>query len=431
MRRLTLAASLALAPVTAWAQDGPLDIADRGDTAWLLGAALTGLLALPGLALFQAGRVQHRNALSMLIQCGAIFASTSVLWVITGYTLAFGSVTNGWLGAGNAWMLMVIGNLRYGTSVPESVFVLFEMIFAMVGPALIAGAVAERARFGWIVTFTSLWSLVVISPITHWIRGGGWLSQGPGAIDWAGGLTVHLSAGVSGLVLAVMLGARKGSLRTWDAAVNAPALGFTGAALLWLGWLGLSGGRAFAAGDDAAAAMIAMHVGVASSALTWIAMERMTRGRATLTGFGYGVMAGIATLAPAAGYVSPGAALLLGIMGAMTSSLAWQLLRSKLPVDDVMGVFAINAIGSAMGAILLSAAASKTLGGVGYVDGRDALDQLAAQGIGVLVVALWSIAATVILALMVSLAFPMRVSEDAEREGLDLSSHGEKAWYFD
>ncbi|MGF7152999.1 ammonium transporter [Novosphingobium gossypii] len=429
--RLTVALVMALAPVAAEAQDGRLDLADGGDTAWLLGATLMAMLALPGLALFQSARVRQRNALSMLLQCCAIFANASVLWVVVGYTLAFGNVGNGWLGQGNAWMLIALGNVRDGTGVPESAFVLFEMVFAMFAPALIAGAAAERARFGWIVLFASLWSLVVLAPVMHWARGGGWLAQGVGTLDWSGGIMVHLSAGVSGLVVAVMLGPRKGIARGQGVVPHAPALGFGGTALLWIGWLGLSGGSALAASDDAAAAMIAMHVGVAGAALAWLAIERMTSGRPTLTGFGNGVMAGIAMLAPAAGYVSPGTALLLGLMGGVTCNLAWQFVRAKLPIDDALSVFAINGIGGALGAMLLAAAVSQTLGGVGYAEGMNPVAQLVAQSIGVVIVTMWSLVATVILALMASLAFPMRVSEDAEREGLDLASHGEKAWNFD
>ncbi|MFT4056043.1 MAG: ammonium transporter [Novosphingobium sp.] len=429
--RLLLPAALAvLGPTAAFAQDGRLDVADGGDTAWLLAASVLALLVLPGAALFYAGQVRAKNALSILIQCGAIFAAACTLWVMVAYTLAFGDVAGGWLGKGNAWMLIALGNVRTGTAVPESTYALFQMVFAALAPTLIVGACAERARFGWIVAFAALWSLVVYAPVAHWVWGGGWLAQGVGTLDWAGGIVVNVTAGVSALVIAVMLGRRKGVVQGMTAP-HAPALSIAGAALLWVGWLALSGGSAVAANDDAAAAIIAMHVGAAAAAMAWLLVERLTLGKPTAIGFASGAVAGLATLAPAAGFVSPGAAVLMGVMGGVTCHFAMWLVRRKLLIDDALGVFAAQGVGGIVGALLLAAFLSEGLGGVGYGEGMNPVAQLAAQGIGVLVVTVWSLVGTVILALMASLAFPMRVSEDAEREGLDSATHGERAWNFD
>jgi Amt family ammonium transporter len=420
----------ALAPTAAFAQDGRLDVADSGDTAWLLGAAVLALLVLPGLALFHAGRVRRKNAGSVLLQCGAIFAAVSVLWVVVGYTLAFGNVAGGWLGQGNAWMLMSLGNVRAGTTVPESGYALLQMVFAVLAAMVMTGAWAERARFGWAVAFAGLWSLVVYAPVAHWIWGGGWLAAGVGTLDWAGGITVDVTAGTSALVVAVMLGRRKG-VAPGTTSPHAPALAIAGAVLLWIGTLALIGGSAIAANDDAAAAIIAAHVAAGAAALTWLLLERLTGGKPGATGFATGAVAGLATVSSAAGFVSPGAAVLFGVAGALVAYFAMRLLRRKLMIDDALGVFAVHGMSGAVGALLLAPFLAERLGGVGYAPGMNAIAQVVAQGVGLAVVIVWSAVASVILALMVSLLFPMRVSEDAEREGLDAASHGERAWDLD
>ncbi|WP_404481320.1 ammonium transporter [Novosphingobium sp. BL-52-GroH] len=429
-RLLPIAAALALLPGAALAQDGRIDVADGGDTAWLLASCALAMLALPGLALFHAGRVRRKNVLSVMVQCGAIFALASILWIVVGYTLGFGEVGGGWLGKGNAWMLIDLGNVRQGTAVPESVFALFQLVFAALAPALMAGAWAERARLGWVVVFGGLWSLVVYAPVAHWVWGGGWLAESVGTLDWAGGIVVQTSAGVTALVIAIMLGRRKG-VPLGHVIPHSPALTIAGAALLWIGWLGLSGGSALAANDDAAAAILAMHVSAASAALAWLLVERVTAGKPTAVGFATGAIAGIATVSPAAGYISPGAAILFGVAGALACYFAMELVRRKLKVDDALGIFAVNGVGGMLGSLLLAPFLSQGLGGIGYGEGMNPIAQLVAQAAGLAVVAVWAAVGSVILALMASLAFPMRVSEDAERDGLDAASLGERAWDFD
>lgn len=434
-RLLPFAAMIAaLLPASALAQDGRINVAEAGDTAWLLAVSVVALLALPGLALFHGGRVRRKNVVSVLAQIGAIFALVSILWIIVGYTLGFGDVGSGWLGTGNAWMLINLGNVRIGTGVPESAFALFQMAFAALAPALMAGAWAERARFGWAVLFAGLWSLVVYAPIAHWIWGGGWLAQGVGTLDWAGGIVVHTSAGVSALVVAVMLGRRKGALTgppAGRAAAHSPALTIGGAALLWIAALALSGGSALTASDDAATAIITAHIAAAGAALTWLLIERIALGKPSGTGFAIGAVAGIAAVSPAAGYISPGAAILFGIGGAGAAYFAMQFVRRTLKVDDSLGVFAVHGVSGMLGSLLLAIFLSQRLGGVGYGEDMNPIAQVVAQAIGLAVVTVWSVVGTVILALMASLAFPMRVSEDAEREGLDTATHGERAWDFD
>ncbi|WP_067732084.1 ammonium transporter [Novosphingobium naphthalenivorans] len=435
-RLLPLAAALALLPGallpgTAFAQDGRIDVTNSGDTAWLLASsAFVMLMAMPGLSLFYGGLVRTKNFLSVLIQCGAVAAVASVLWIVVGYTVSFGDVTNGWLGSGNAWMLITLGNVRESTSVPESAFALFQMTFAAITPALMVGAWVDRARFGWVVAFSALWSLVVYAPVTHWIWGGGWLSTSVGTLDWAGGIVIHTTAGVSALVVAVMLGKRKGFPQTLMLP-HSPALTMAGAGLLWVGWFGFNGGSALHANDDAAAAIIATHVAAATAALVWLLVERIVVGKPTGVGFATGAIAGLATVTPAAGYISPGAAILFGAMGAVVCFFAIQLVKQKLEIDDSLDVFAVHGVGGMLGSVLLGLFLSQSLGGVGYDDGMTMMTQTAAQIIGVGVTIIWSVIMTVILALMASLVFPMRVSEDAEREGLDITSHGERAWEFD
>ena len=388
------------------------------------------LMAMPGLSLFYGGLVRTKNFLSVLVQCGAIAAVASLVWIVVGYTLSFGSVTNGWLGGGNAWMLISLGNVRESTTVPESAFVLFQMTFAAITPALMAGAWVDRARFGWVITFCALWSLVVYAPVTHWIWGGGWLSAGVGTLDWAGGIVIHTTAGVSALVIAVMLGKRKGYPQTLMLP-HSPALTMAGAALLWVGWFGFNGGSALQANDDAAAAIIATHAAAATAAMVWLLVERIMVGKPTSVGFATGAIAGLATVTPAAGFISPGAAILFGAAGAVVCYFAIQLVKQKLQIDDSLDVFAVHGVGGMLGSVMLGLFMAESLGGVGYADGMNMIAQTFAQLIGVGIAIIWSVIASVILALMASMVFPMRVSEDAEREGLDITIHGERAWEFD
>lgn len=428
---LALAAAAAATPVAAFAQDAAVDVADTGDTAWILiSSALVLMMTMPGLTLFYGGLVRAKNFLAVLVQVGAIAAVASLLWVICGYTMAFGQVTNGWLGAGNAWMLIDLGNVREGLTIPESSFALFQMTFAAITPALMAGAWVDRARFGWVVGFAALWGLLVYAPVAHWVWGGGWLSTAMGTLDFAGGIVVHTTAGVSALVVAALLGKRQGFPRTLMLP-HAPSLTMAGAALLWVGWFGFNGGSALAANDDAASAIINTHVGACTAALVWLLIERFTVGKPTSVGFATGAVAGLATVTPAAGFISPGGAILIGVAAASVCYPMIQVVKARLKIDDSLDVFAVHGVGGMIGSILLAVFMAPGFGGTGYAEGTTMVSQLAAQFVGVGVVAIWSAVASALIAVLVSLVMPMRVSEDDEREGLDLASHGERAWEFD
>ncbi len=430
---LGLAATSILAPVAALAQDAVEEgVLNSGDTAWILvSSALVLLMCMPGLTLFYGGLMRAKNFLSVMIQVGAIAAVASVLWVVCGYTLAFGDATNGWLGAGNFWMLLGTENLLRGTyPISERTFALFQMTFAAITPALMAGAWIDRARFGWVLGFCALWGLIVYAPVAHWLWGDGWLYSSIGTKDFAGGIVVHTTAGVSALVVALLVGKRQGFPKTLMLP-HSPSLTMAGAALLWVGWFGFNGGSALAANDSAASAIINTHLGASVAALVWILIERFKVGKPTSVGFATGAIAGLATVTPAAGFISPGGAILLGAIAAAVCFPMIQVVKRRLEIDDSLDVFAVHGIGGMTGSILLAVLMSESFGGAGYDEGVTMVNQLAAQLVGVGVVAIWSAVASAVIALGVSLILPMRVSEDDEREGLDLSSHGERAWELD
>lgn len=434
MRNLAgmMASAVLLAASPAAAQDLATGVIDSGNTAWLLTAsALILMMSMPGLALFYGGLVRAKNFLSVLVQVGAVAAAASTLWVVVGYSLAFGDLTNGWLGAGNAWMLIGTEQLLHGElDISERTFALFQLTFAAITPALMVGAWVDRARFGWVIAFCSLWSLVVYAPVAHWIWGQGWLATTIGTLDFAGGIVVHTTAGVSALVAAMLIGRRTGWPRTLMLP-HSPALTMVGAGLLWVGWFGFNGGSALAASDDAASAIINSHLSASVAALVWLLIERLTVGKATSVGFATGAIAGLATVTPAAGFISPGAAMLMGAIAAVVCYPMIQLVKRRLQIDDSLDVFAVHGVGGIIGSLLLAVFLSPALGGSGYAEGTGMVTQLAAQAVGVGVVAIYSAIASAVLAVLISLVLPMRVSEDAEREGLDISSHGERAWELD
>ncbi|MBB3032775.1 ammonium transporter [Alteriqipengyuania lutimaris] len=408
---------------------GALVTNNTGDTAWVLAAsALVLMMTLPGLVLLYGGLVRSKNVLSVALQTGAVASIVSVLWIVVGYTLAFGDVGNGWFGNGRAWMLIELTNLRGGTTVPESTFVLFQMTFAMIAPALMIGAWVDRARFSWVVIFCALWSVAVYAPVAHWIWGGGWLASSFGTADFAGGLVVHTTAGVSALVVAVMMGRRRG-FPDKPLIPHAPALTMVGAALLWVGWFGLTGGSAMAATDDASSAIINTHVAASVAALVWLLIERINFGKPTAIGWATGAVAGLATITPAAGYISPGAAILFGALAAVVCHFAVLQVR-RWGIDDSLDVFAVHGVGGILGSLLLGLFMSSALGGTGYPEGVTPAGQLGAQALGVAAVALWSAVLTGILALAINIFSPMRVKKKHEMEGLDISSHGERGWHF-
>ncbi|HSG33726.1 MAG TPA: ammonium transporter [Sphingomonadaceae bacterium] len=435
-RKAIAAIGAATFPTAALAQDELAQVAaDSGDTSWILvSAALVLLMTLPGLSLFYGGLVRAKNFLSVTLQCAAIAGVASLLWIVLGYSLAFGTVGNGLLGGTNAWFLGNLDAVRDGLSIPESTFALFQMTFAAITPALMVGAWVDRARFGWVLGFCALWGLVVYAPVAHWVWGGGWLA-GFGVLDFAGGIVVHTTAGLSALVIALMLGKRDGFPKTLMLP-HAPGLTMIGAMLLWVGWFGFNGGSALTASHGASSAILNTHAAASAAALVWILVERLTVGKPTSVGFATGAIAGLATVTPAAGFISPAAAILFGIAAGTVCFGAIQLVKQKLTIDDSLDVFAVHGIGGMLGSMMLAVflSGNSMLGifaGAGYAEGMNMVGMIGAQALGVISVAVWSLVATAALAFLVSKVFPMRVSEDEEREGLDITSHGERGWEFD
>lgn len=424
------AAGLTL-PCAVQAQEVVEVVENSGDTAWILiSSALVLLMTLPGLGLFYGGLVRSKNFLSVFLQVGAIAAVGSTLWIVVGYTLAFGDDSfGGWLGGGQHWMLYNLAAVYPAIAIPESTFALFQMTFAAITPALMVGAWVDRARFSWVILFCAIWGLLVYAPVAHWVWGGGWLAS-MGVLDFAGGLVVHTTAGASALVIAVLLGKRQGFPRS-ALLPHAPGMTMLGAVLLWVGWFGFNGGSALAATASASNAILNTHVAACVAALVWIGIERISFGKPTTVGFATGAVAGLATITPAAGFVSPGAAMLIGVVAALVCYYAIQLVKQKLTIDDSLDVFAVHGVGGMIGSVMLGLFMSADLGGSGYAEGMSMASMLGVQALAVAVIAVFSAVVSALIAVAINLFVPMRVSEEDEVMGLDISSHGERAWEFD
>ncbi len=400
---------------------------DSGDTAWILtSTALVLLMTLPGLALFYAGLVQAKNVLSVLMHCITIACLASVVWVICGYSLAF-EAGNAVIGGLSKLMLAGVerAGVFDGTGLPETVFIMFQMTFAIITPALIVGAFVERIRFGAMMAFSVAWLLLVYVPVTHWVWGGGWLAEW-GVMDYAGGIVVHVTAGVSALVIAAMLGARDG-FPTGVRPPHAPWMVMVGASLLWVGWFGFNAGSALGAGADAGMAMLVTHLSAAVASLTWLVIETVKYGKPSLVGFVTGTIAGLATVTPASGFVGPLGGILLGLAGGFLCYVAVDLVKHRLKIDDSLDVLAVHGVGGATGTLLVAFLAALP-GGTGVnVDGG-AFSQLVVQFSGVAVTAAWSVLATFVIVKVIALTIGLRVERDDEIEGLDFTAHGEKAY---
>ncbi len=402
---------------------------DSGDTAFIIiASALVLFMTLPGLALFYGGLVRSKNFLSVLMQCFAIAALVSLLWLFGGYSLAFAAGTP-WIGDLSGIGLSGMDGVRSGLTIPENIFALYQMMFAIITPALVIGAFPERVRFGWVMLFSAAWLLLVYIPSAHWIWGGGWMA-GLGVLDFAGGIVVHTTAGISALVIALMIGRRRGFPQTMIPP-HSPAMTMIGAGMLWVGWFGFNGGSALAAGAAAGNALLSTHLAASAAALAWALLERIKIGKPTSVGLVTGAVAGLATVTPAAGYISPIGGVVCGVVGAAICFYAVLAVKQRWKVDDSLDVFAVHGVGGMTGSLLLAPLATTALGGVGLAEGRTVIDQLGAQALGVGVTAIWSAIATVIIAKAAALIVPMRVDAEAEHDGLDLSSHGERAYEFD
>ena len=406
--------------------------ADTGDTAWMLTAtALVLFMTLPGLALFYGGLVQGKNVLSVLMQCLALACLMSLVWVAVGYSIAFGDGNGAADGSGALWGGLsnaFLGNLTTGSlegTIPESVFVMFQMTFAIITPALIVGAYVERVNFAAVLLFSALWLVLVYAPVCHWVWGGGWLAD-RGVADFAGGLVVHATAGISSLVFVMMMGKRTGFPTEMRPPHN-PAFVMLGASMLWVGWFGFNAGSALGANAGAGQAMLVTHVSAATASLVWMAVEWIKFGKPTLIGTATGTIAGLATITPAAGSVGPLAAIIIGTLAALVCYFAITLIRNKMKIDDSLDVFAVHGVGGILGTLLIPflAGLGPMAPGLGEVSIGS---QFTAQITGVVAVCAWSAIASVIILFGVKLITPLRVSADAEEIGLDTASHGESAF---
>ncbi len=417
--RASIASALPfIAALPAYAQDAPAISA--GDTAWILTAtALVLFMSLPGLALFYGGLVRAKNVLSVLMKVYGIAAVASIVWVVAGYSIAFGGANGWWGGLGNLFLGDLKRDAVSGT-IPESTFLAFQMTFAIITPGLIVGAFVERVKFLPVMLFTVAWLLCVYAPVTHWIWAeGGWLFE-KGLVDFAGGLVVHATAGVSALVYVAMLGKRKG-FPDEPAIPHRPAFVMIGASMLWVGWFGFNGGSALGANNGAGMALLVTHIAAAMGTLSWMVIEYITNRKATLVGAATGTIAGLATVTPAAGVLGPQGAMIIGLLGGVLCYLAVILVRVKWKFDDSLDVFAVHGVGGILGILTLPLLSHAALGGTGEGDFMVQLTGLAA------VVAISVIGSVIILAILKAI-FGLRVTEDQEREGLDYSLHGESAY---
>ena len=401
---------------------------DSGDGAWLLtSTALVLFMTIPGLALFYGGLVRSKNALSVLMQCFTLTCVTSLLWVFAGYGLAFGNggAWNDYIGGGNVMLSEVTREAMSGT-IPETVFVMFQMTFAIITPALIVGGFAERMKFSAILVFSCLWMFLVYVPVCHWVWGGGWLSQ-LGLLDFAGGTVVHINAGVAAIVAAVILGKRKGFPESPMPPHNL-TMTVTGASMLWVGWFGFNAGSAVAANNDAGMAMLATHISAAAGSLAWMAIEWMKHGKPSVLGIVTGMVAGLGTITPASGFVGPLGALCIGISAGIVYYYSTQYIKRSLRIDDSLDVFPVHGVGGILGTILAAVFVSEKLGGSGYAEGVDMLTQLSIQLVGVAATIVWCGVMTLIVLKITRSLTGLRVSEDTETAGLDLSEHDERGY---
>lgn len=426
MTKLGLALSLLLCPALALAESS----FNGADTAWILTAtALVLFMTIPGLSLFYAGLTRSKNVLSILMQCFSLTCLMSVLWYVVGYSLAFGE-GNAWIGdLDNMFMANITKASMTGT-IPEILFAGFQMTFAVITPALIVGAFAERMKFSAMLIFSSIWLLAVYAPVCHWVWGGGWLSE-MGTLDFAGGIVVHITAGVAALVAALMIGNRKG----WPQTAMPPhnmTMTVTGAGMLWVGWFGFNAGSALAADENAAMALVATHLSAAMGSLAWMACEWKKFGKPSVLGIVTGMVAGLGTITPASGSVSPAAAIVIGFTAGIVCFYATIFIKHKLKIDDSLDVFPVHGVGGILGSFLVGIFCATELGafsGFGFGGDNTSIgEQMGAQTIGIVSTFVYTAIVSWAILKLVDLMVGLRVDEEDEYRGLDLALHEEKGY---
>lgn len=417
-------------PTMVWAEEAQLNGAN---TSWILtSTALVLLMTLPGLALFYGGLVRKKNVLSILMQCFAIGSISSILWLLVGYSLAF-TEGNGFIGDFSKVMMQGIPKDALAGDIPESLFMLFQMTFAIITPALIIGGFAERMKFSAVLLFSGIWLLAVYAPITHWVWGGGWLAQ-MGVYDFAGGIVVHITAGTAALVAALVVGPRRGFPKTPMLPHNL-TMTVTGAGMLWVGWFGFNGGSALAANGDASMAMLVTHISAAAGTLTWAAIEWKKFGKPSVLGAVTGMVAGLGTITPASGFVGPGGALVIGISAGFVCFYSTVYIKQKLKIDDSLDVFPVHGVGGILGTLLVGVFSATSLGvfsGFGFAEGITTMaEQVGVQLVGIFSTLIYTAVVTYIILKLVGLMTGgLRVSEEQEVNGLDQSDHEESGYHL-
>ena len=398
---------------------------DSGDSSWILASsALVLLMTLPGLALFYAGMVQSKNVVSVLSQHFALACLMSIVWIVAGYSLSF-SGEGLLLGDLNNFFLANVNIDSLVGTIPEFLFIMFQMTFAIITPALIIGCYVERIKFSVVLIFSTMWLLLVYAPTAHWVWGGGFLAN-LGVKDFAGGIVVHTTCGLAALVVALVLGKRFSFAQGTLSPPNSPILTMIGASFLWVGWFGFNGGSALAGDSSASLAILVTHIAASIGAFTWILIEWIRFGKPSLIGMVTGMVAGLATVTPASGFIGVPGGLILGILGGLITYYFVDLIRNRLKIDDSLDVFAVHGVGGILGTLLCSILMHPNLGGVGYDEGQNASSQFIIQFQSVVIVVIWTVVATYGILKFISYFTPLRVSLEEEREGLDLSSHGEQ-----
>jgi Amt family ammonium transporter len=425
--RLFIASLLLAASPLALAAETPT--LNTANTAWLLTSSVLVLfMTIPGLALFYGGLVRTKNVLSVLMQCFTITCMVSIVWVLFAYSLAFGDggANNAWIGGMAKALMAGIGVDTLKGDIPETVFAMFQMTFAIITPALVVGAFAERMKFSAMMLFSLLWLLVVYVPVCHWVWGDGWL-QKMGVMDFAGGTVVHINAGVAALVAALVLGRRKGFPETAMPPHNL-TMTVIGACMLWVGWFGFNAGSALAANGTAGMTMLVTHIGAAAGSLTWMFCEWIRFGKPSVLGIVTGMVAGLGTITPASGFVGPLGALVIGVTAGLVCFVATNYMKRTLRVDDSLDVFPVHGVGGIIGTLLTGIFAATTLGGVGFAEGVTMGRQVMTQLTGILVTAAWSGIVTFILLKLIDVMLGLRVTVEQETEGLDTVLHNETGY---
>ncbi|WP_373079394.1 ammonium transporter [Zhongshania sp.] len=399
---------------------------DSGNTAWMLtSTALVLFMTLPGLALFYGGLVRSKNVLSVLMQCFSITCLASLLWVVAGYSLAFSEGT-AFIGDLSKAFLAGVGEGSVSGDIPETVFIMFQMTFAIITPALIIGGFAERIKFSAVMIFSALWLLLVYAPVTHWVWGGGWLAE-MGLLDFAGGTVVHITAGVAALVAALVLGKRQGFGQMALPPHNL-TMTFIGAGMLWVGWFGFNAGSALAANGDAGMAMLVTHLSAATGCLTWSVIEWKRYGKPSALGAVTGMVAGLGTITPASGFVGPAGAIVIGLSAGIVCFYCTLAIKQVWKIDDSLDVFPVHGVGGILGTFLAGIFASSELGifsGQGLAEGMTIVSQLKVQLIGIGATFAYTAIISYGLFVAIDKLIGLRVSADEEAQGLDITCHNE------